>query len=570
MNKLKLFFPVIVLLLIACSSQTTRATSSNSLLVTDGVENDQKPTFLLLNGLDSFDECEEIYGFLPCSKTVLGNMFLILVYGYLMYLAAKFMSDGSEDLLEILGPGIVGGLILPILSSLPDALIVLASGLSGSKEIAQVEVSVGMGLLAGSTIMVLTIVWGSCIVAGKCDLVGSTAKDSQDTKVLSLTGSGVSTDIWTCYAARIMLASVVPFIVVQLSQFLGTSSYTRAGIMASLVLSISLLISYCLYQVFQPWIQRRRLAYAKHKHIISGILKHLKMRALGKFVRDDGTPNTEVLEKLFNTIDENSDGYLSATELRALIIGIEFEEVNLDEHDAVDEVMREFDQSHDNRIDITEFSRGITKWLSEVKRSSRYQHDERKELQLISDFHMEAKMEQDLLGDEDDEEVEKIENASWNAFKAVLMLILGTAIAVAFAHPFVDSINSFSTATSIPPFFVGFIVLPFVRSSEGLSALIFASRKKQRTASLTFSQIYAAVTMSHILCLSVFLGLVYFRDLKWDFSAEVLIIIIVCLIVGIFASLETTFPLWTCFVAYVLYPISPLLVYILNHVAGLS
>lgn len=71
--------------------------------------------------------------------------------------------------------------------------------------------------------------------------------------------------------------------------------------------------------------------------------------------------------------------------------------------------------------------------------------------------------------------------------------------------------------------------------------------------------------MSHILCLSVFLGLVYFRDLKWDFSAEVVIIIIICFIVGIFASVETTFPLWTCFVAYVLYPIAPFLVYILHH-----
>lgn len=42
-----------------------------------------------------------------------------------MYLAAKFISDGSEDLLEILGPGIVGGLIVPILSSLPDALDII-------------------------------------------------------------------------------------------------------------------------------------------------------------------------------------------------------------------------------------------------------------------------------------------------------------------------------------------------------------------------------------------------------------------------------------------------------------
>jgi hypothetical protein len=51
-------------------------------------------------------------------------------------------------------------------------------------------------------------------------------------------------------------------------------------------------------QIFQPWIQKRRLAYAKHKHVISGILRDLKMRALGRLYRDDGEPNTDVIEKL--------------------------------------------------------------------------------------------------------------------------------------------------------------------------------------------------------------------------------------------------------------------------------
>ena len=50
-------------------------------------------------------------------------------------------------------------------------------------------------------------------------------------------------------------------------------------------------------QVFQPWIQKRRLAYAKHKHVIAGLLKHLNTRALGRLFREDGKPNTEVIEK---------------------------------------------------------------------------------------------------------------------------------------------------------------------------------------------------------------------------------------------------------------------------------
>jgi hypothetical protein len=70
-------------------------------------------------------KCEQSYGFLPCTTTVLGNIFLILVYGFLMFKAATYLSSGSELLLEIMGPGLVGGLLLPILGALPDALLVL-------------------------------------------------------------------------------------------------------------------------------------------------------------------------------------------------------------------------------------------------------------------------------------------------------------------------------------------------------------------------------------------------------------------------------------------------------------
>lgn len=44
-----------------------------------------------------------------------------------MFLAATYLSSGSELLLEILGPGIVGGLFLPILGALPDAMLILGT-----------------------------------------------------------------------------------------------------------------------------------------------------------------------------------------------------------------------------------------------------------------------------------------------------------------------------------------------------------------------------------------------------------------------------------------------------------
>lgn len=129
---LQLIFLLIFLILSGQSHSSRFASiSSSSDLVSDGVNDVQEPPFLRLNSMDSVsapeESCEQSYGFLPCTTTALGNMFLILVYGYLMFLAAKYLSTGSELLLEILGPGIVGGLFLPALGALPDAMLILGN-----------------------------------------------------------------------------------------------------------------------------------------------------------------------------------------------------------------------------------------------------------------------------------------------------------------------------------------------------------------------------------------------------------------------------------------------------------
>jgi hypothetical protein len=124
------------------------------------------------------------------------------------------------------------------------------SGLSGTKEVAQSQVLIGMGLLAGSTVMLLTLLWGSCVVVGKCDLSeNSTAIDSRDTKGFSLLGSGVSTDKQTSYAARIMAISILPFIIVQIPKIFKLHSGHQITVLIGLIVAALLLLSYCLYQV---------------------------------------------------------------------------------------------------------------------------------------------------------------------------------------------------------------------------------------------------------------------------------------------------------------------------------
>ncbi|KAJ0054685.1 hypothetical protein Pint_02380 [Pistacia integerrima] len=387
------FCLILFYLAVACPAQSPPISNLSSVMVSDGIQAVEKPTFILLNSLISSDTW------------------------------CKILSNGSAILLQILGPGIIGGLLLPVLGSAPDAAIILASGLTGNKETAQSQVSVGMGLMAGSTVMLLTILWGSCLIVGK----------------------------------------------------------------------------------------------------------------------------------LFDAIDENSDRKLSATELRALIIGIQFEEIDINNDDAVRQLMEEFDTSRDLHIDVEEFITGISRWLYKVKRSATSHVSLR---DAIVDEMQKTIPEFDLLGHQSDDVVESIKNPKWLTSKAVLMLLMGTVIASVCSDPLVDAVDNFSTASGVPSFFVSFILLLFVTSSEVVSTLTFASRKSLKTASLTYSRIYGSVTMSNILSVSVFLGLVYFRQLTWKFSAEVLVILLVCIPTGLIVSFRTTFPLWMCVVAYALYPFS--------------
>ncbi|KAM6572461.1 hypothetical protein CsatA_016541 [Cannabis sativa] len=575
-NVFQLFLVALLLLLLTLGSSSGQSiistNSGESYLVSDGISSSgRKPSLISLNRFSQSNNCHESYGFLPCTTTVLGNIFLIVVYGYFMFLSAKLLSHGSEFLLQILGPGIIGGFLLPILGAFPDAMIILASGLSGDKETAQRQVSVGMGLLAGSNVMLLTVLWGSCLIFGKCDLENSKALDHKDTKGFNLTESGVSTDIWTSYAALTMVLSIVPFIIVQLPLVFKATSFSRLSVLISLIISISLFIGYSLYQIFQPWIQNRKLAYAKHKHVMSGLLKYLRMNSFGKLFTEDGEPNKDVLKKLFKTVDQNLDGSLSMNEVRALIIGFQLEEEDMNIDDAVSQVMNDFDTSRDTQIDESEFVKGFTRWLNKIKRAA-IMHQGRafQSLRLLNDFDMETRKEADLYEDQIDETVEKVENPKCQITKAVLMLILGAAVAAASADPLVDAVENFSTATDIAPFFVSFVILPFARSSEIVSTLIAVSQKRLRTTSLAYSEIYGSVIMSNILTVGVFMGLVYIRSLTWDFASEVLVILIVCSVMGIIAGLRTTFPLWMSLLAILLYPFSLLLVYILNYVFGWS
>ncbi|XP_070663076.1 sodium/calcium exchanger NCL2-like isoform X1 [Malus domestica] len=577
MSRPALFIIFLVLQLVHLGSGRIVRDSS---LISDGINDETSQSSIVeaLNLKADSVTCESIYGFLPCATSVWGFLFLIIVYEVLLSLADHYVSRGSEIFFELFGTGIFGASAFHLLGLIPQVGVVLVTGITATTETAEEMAKMNMSMLAGSTIMILTLIWGSVVAFGSSDLSDSqTSSNSENKNPFSLTGSGVRTDVETQDTARIMMLSLIPYLVLQLAKILTSTTAVRVVILISLLIASAILATYIIYQFFQPWIQSRRLEYLMRKYI---------PKILPSLLTVDGNANESSIKELFHRIDKNHNTYISADELRALILGIQIEEIGLDDDDYAEEVMKQFDLSGDAQIAETEFVNGISKWINPDKTPANGKGNEHRSLfrrnhsKKNKSFIWVIKLHLQNETSMEDQQTPLISkkkktrgaDTSWmNLLKAAFLIILGTAITVFLSMPLMVSLQEFSTAASIPSFTTSYVVIPLATNYRlALMSVSSAKEKTENAISLTLSEIYNAAFMNNIVGLIIFLALVYIRNLSWDVAAEVLVVLIISIAVGLSASFSRKFPFWTSILAYILYPISLLLVYVLTIVIGWS
>ncbi|KAM1108215.1 hypothetical protein ACFX2I_004912 [Malus domestica] len=563
MSRPALFIIFLVLQLVHLGSGRIVRDSS---LISDGINDETSQSSIVeaLNLKADSVTCESIYGFLPCATSVWGFLFLIIVYEVLLSLADHYVSRGSEIFFELFGTGIFGASAFHLLGLIPQVGVVLVTGITATTETAEEMAKMNMSMLAGSTIMILTLIWGSVVAFGSSDLSDSqTSSNSENKNPFSLTGSGVRTDVETQDTARIMMLSLIPYLVLQLAKILTSTTAVRVVILISLLIASAILATYIIYQFFQPWIQSRRLEYLMRKYI---------PKILPSLLTVDGNANESSIKELFHRIDKNHNTYISADELRALILGIQIEEIGLDDDDYAEEVMKQFDLSGDAQIAETEFVNGISKWINPDKTPANGKGNEHRSLFRRNHSKNETSMEDQQTPLISKKKKTRGADTSWmNLLKAAFLIILGTAITVFLSMPLMVSLQEFSTAASIPSFTTSYVVIPLATNYRlALMSVSSAKEKTENAISLTLSEIYNAAFMNNIVGLIIFLALVYIRNLSWDVAAEVLVVLIISIAVGLSASFSRKFPFWTSILAYILYPISLLLVYVLTIVIGWS
>ncbi|XP_060186756.1 sodium/calcium exchanger NCL-like isoform X2 [Lycium barbarum] len=645
--------------------------------------------------LSTGDKCIHMYGFFPCAENIGGYLFMIVTFQYLLILGEKVLAIGSNRLFSILDTGIFGASIFPTLITWPRIVMAFVSGLLVSREQAQVSVSSALGSNVGSSVLNLTVLWGICVILGRQNISGnsntqsSAEPPSSTLKLEDLKSKGIITNNLTGYIAGIMFLSLAPFTIMLFGDIISSSVGKRITILIALIVSVTFLLSYFSYQMWNPLIQQKSLEYIKHEQLVQVFVQHIQRQARGNLfkggcpdinalkrlfaktdkdrshsitvteleelvkqlesekvkvdgnfalstlsrifdknkderineeefiegckkllqeakddstskklldevikaytegqrkemdkiqelvprvlkqiqnqaiesenlLKDDGSPNIESIKRLFRKLDGDHNSYLIPSELEKLTENVKFREARLNRKTSVKEIMKDFDQNDDHMIDENEFLRGMTYWLHNAKQTTKEHHDKVMWGEV------------DKFLDEAERENNKGFDYSlvlkWEFCKSVLQVILGIAILTLCADPIMDNIIRLARAIDVPSFFLSFVIVPLaINARTAITAITLLSSANQQTSttsSLTFSEIYVGVILNNIMGMSTVLTVLYAKDLRWEYSAEVLVSMVICAVTGFFAFIRTTYPLWTCIVAFLFYPIALVLLYI--------
>jgi len=541
-------------------------------------------------------------------------LFLGAVYGFVLFNASNLISDGSELLLLVPAmAGIVGSVVLPVLGAVPDGAIVLFSGMGPD---AQEQMSVGVGALAGSTIMLLTIPWALSVYAGRVNLDAQGRGNYVRPKGAGqgwskLTPSGNANLFHTGVVlfdeiptnAKTMIITSLIYLILQIPafQYTGTANrdsqidHGKVAAAQKPFAFVAFLVSMLAFLVYLYWNVKRssqvaddtideiRVQAIRRGEIsLSGVLAE----EVGKIRKANPDVNTsltsrgqikrvqDIIRPFFHVYDSNRDKRMDADELQVFFRDLG-EIVSRDE---AEKWITEADKNKSGFIEFDELVEATLKYLiAKYELESQGRKIEMNRIHVDSNRHIDVSN----ADDEEEEEEEVPEDLAHLSIaeqqrkikiRAGYMMFIGTALVLIFSDPMVDVLSEVGARTGIPAFYVSFAVAPLAsNASELIASYNYALKKTSKTISISLSALLGAACMNNTFCLGIFAALMYFKSggLVWEFSAETLAILLVELVVGVIA-LKKTQRLVDAIVVFSLYPASIVLVYLLENVAGLD
>lgn len=172
---------------------------------------------------------------------------------------------------------------------------------------------------------------------------------------------------------------------------------------------------------------------------------------------------------------------------------------------------------------------------------------------------------EDLAGLTPEEQQKRIKMRAGGKMAAGLGLVL------LFSDPTVELLSEMGKRLDISAFYISFVLAPLAsNASELVAAFNYASKRTAKSMTTSLSTLEGAAIMNNSFCLGIFLALVYFKNLAWEFSAETIVIVLIQFAIGLSVVFRNNHTLFHAFAIILLYPLSLAIVYVLENHVGLD
>eukprot|EP00403_Amphidinium_massartii_P019308 CAMPEP_0178412988 /NCGR_PEP_ID=MMETSP0689_2-20121128/22298_1 /TAXON_ID=160604 /ORGANISM="Amphidinium massartii, Strain CS-259" /LENGTH=563 /DNA_ID=CAMNT_0020034251 /DNA_START=98 /DNA_END=1789 /DNA_ORIENTATION=- len=559
-------------------------------------------------------------------------LFLTGMYGYVLFLASNLISDGSELLLLVprFAP-VVGSVVLPVLGAVPDGMMVLFSGLGPD---AQNQVSVGVGALAGSTIMLLTLPWFLAILSGRVNIVDGkptykrpAGADPSWTKLdpptnLSLLSTGVAVTQELKTNAKTMCMTCLAYAIIQVPALMHdhnksgdtTKQYEKAlkneagaenlwalvGLFACIVLFARYLYDMWKESQHTEGAVVDKIAETNVQAMKSGQLSlrgalaqfrtfswdslcnkgNLDEVLLDKRSMDEVKRMCKILAPFFAYYDANGDNKIDCDEF-CMIFKDVHEALPLDMQKRMFEAA-DVDQS--GYISFEEFVACLMSFALDPCNDLSDQGDTGRKRHMVDPKTYLKQDEKKGDEEEEDDEEQEMEDIPEDLAdlepeaqqviikrRAFMKMAFGTGLVLIFSDPMVDLLGEIGNRLDISGFYVAFVLAPLAsNASELVAAYNYAKKRTVGSITTSLSTLEGAGIMNNTFCLGIFLALVYFKHLAWEFTAETLSIVIIQFAVAAVVLTRDVSTLLDGVIVLSFYPLSLLLVYVLENKLGLD
>lgn len=471
---------------------------------------------------------------------------LLAVYGFVLYTASGLIAEGSELLLLVPSlRNIVGSIVLPVLGAIPDGCIVFFSGLG---ENAQEEISVGVGALAGSTSMLLTVPWFLSVLAGRVNIRPDGSANytrlhqrGRWAKLMppgnaNLDGTGVEPMRMVSISGKIMALTAVTYVVIQAAA-LSTGNYytakqtadsTAAAASAErypaafcFLVAIAFFVWYLYYQLTSSSDAEKEYRETIADAVCQKAIQHgdisLSAAFQGIWAAAEDVPDESsglqaeehkkermrsLLRVFFRHYDINGDGSISSQELHSLMM-------DLGEHPSearLAELVQTMDDDNSGTIEFEEFVAAMPGYIRSVNAglpaaesppiadeagTGNGENGPSGEGEVDGEEE-EEEVPHDLRSDDPDKQIQNVLKRSF------AMMLTGTLLVLIFSDPMVDVLGEVGRRIGVPAFYISFILAPLAsNASELFAAYSYATKKTRKTVTISFSTLLGAAILNN-------------------------------------------------------------------------